>query len=366
MSLNEQLMARALAEAERAAGDTSPNPMVGAVIHKEGRIISTGYHVRAGAAHAEAAALASAGEEARGASLVVTLEPCSHFGRTPPCTEAIIRSGIRDVTVGTLDPNPRESGRGVELLEQAGVRVTVGVLERRCRDLNRVYNHFITTRRPFVQLKLASSLDGRIATSSGHARWVSGPEALEFTHGLRAKADGIMVGARTVLADDPELTCRLAPHGHQPKRVVLDPRGEVGAGHKVVAGAARVPTILFHGPEAGPGPGVEDAGVVCRKVGLAGRGLDLGEVMDILGTMEISSLLVDGGGRLAAGLVAGNLVSEFLFIIAPKLVGGDGIPAMAGLGVQVMGDAVELEYTGFEPLGRDILVRARPVPKVGE
>src|SRR6185369_12601402 len=220
---DDYYMRLALRLAERAAGRTSPNPMVGAVLVRGGKVIATGYHRKAGGPHAEIAALRRAGIKARGATLYLTLEPCSHYGRTPPCVDAVIAAGVKEVVAGMTDPNPLVAGKGFRRLRQAGIRVRSGVLEKESRALNEAFNNFITRRLPFVLLKLAATLDGKIATATGSSRWVTGGEARRFVHDLRNRFDAVMVGVGTVLADDPQLTCRIRG-GRNPVRIILDPR----------------------------------------------------------------------------------------------------------------------------------------------
>ena len=363
MNLEQGLMQLALDEAARGRGATGPNPMVGAVIHSGGQVIAMGCHARVAAAHAEAAALAAAGERARGASMVVTLEPCSRQGRTPPCTDAIIAAGISDVTVGMLDPNPAESGRGVDLLRGAGIEVRIGILKDACEELNRAYIHYITKGRPYVTLKLATSMDGRIATQGGHSRWVSGPPAQELSHRLRAEADAILVGRRTVELDNPALTCRLVPHKNQPLRVILDPGLSLAPRLSVFQTAGVHPTVVFCRTDASEvlAKKLEAQAVRVERVRGEEHEVYLSAVLERLGEMEIAHLIVEGGGRVAATFLAGRFVGELVLILAPKLVGGDGIPMAGALGVDRMDEALDLDVQSVEPLGRDWVVRARPV-----
>jgi len=363
MNLEQRIMRLALDEAARGLGATLPNPMVGAVIHSGGHVLATGYHARVGAPHAEAAALTAAGERARGASMVVTLEPCSRHGRTPPCTDAILAAGISDVTIGMLDPNPLEAGRGVDILRENGVEVRVGVLEDECFELNRAYIHFITTRRPYVTLKLAASMDGRIATRTGHSRWVSGPKAQELSHRLRAEADAILVGRRTAELDNPALTCRLVPHKEQPLRVVLDPGLSLAPRLSVFQTAETHPTVVFCRQDASPqkAAALEALHVRIERVEGEDHEVYLSRVLQRLGELEIAHLIVEGGGQVAAAFLARRLVGELVLILAPKLVGGDGIPLAAGLGVERMDEALGLDVRSMEPLGDDWVVRARPI-----
>jgi diaminohydroxyphosphoribosylaminopyrimidine deaminase/5-amino-6-(5-phosphoribosylamino)uracil reductase len=362
-NLDQRLMQLALDEAVRGLGATLPNPMVGAVIHSGGQVIATGHHARVGAPHAEADALAFAGERARGASMVVTLEPCSRHGRTPPCTDAILAAGISDLTVGMLDPNPREAGRGVDILREAGIEVRVGVLEDACRELNRAYIHYITTRRPYVTLKLAATMDGRIATRTGHSQWVSGPPAQELSHRLRAEADAILIGRRTAELDNPALTCRLVPHKKQPLRVILDPGLTLAPRLSVFQTAETHPTVVFCREDAGAVKAAEIEGLGVRVERVAGEDHEvyLDQVLQRLGELEVAHLIVEGGGQVAATFLSRRLVGELVLVLAPKLVGGDGIPLAGPLGIDRMDQALGLDVCSVEPLGDDWVVRARPI-----
>lgn len=250
MASDNHYMQTALALAAKALGRTSPNPMVGAVIVKDGRIIGQGYHQKAGTPHAEIHALGEAGTAAEGATLYVTLEPCVHYGRTPPCADAIIRAGIKRVVIATEDPNPQVAGRGIYALQQAGIATTVGVKEREAKKLNEVFNKFITTGKPFIVLKCAMSMDGKIATRTGHSQWITGAEARLFGHPLRDRYDAIMVGMGTVLADDPLLTTRLPKgDGKNPLRIILDSKGRIPMESKVIADKS-APTLVAVTPQA--------------------------------------------------------------------------------------------------------------------
>lgn len=355
-------MRKALALARKGLGRTSPNPAVGAVLVKGGRVMGSGYHRSAGLAHAEVAALESTAEDPRGSTLYVTLEPCCHHGRTPPCVDAVIRAGIRRVVVGTLDPNPRVSGRGVKRLEEAGMDVTTGVRETACRALNEAYNRHIATGLPFVTLKLASSLDGRIAAGTGHSRWITGPEARRLVHRMRSLSDALMVGGSTALADDPELTVRLV-RGRDPVRVVVDSAFRVPLSSRIFKGPAagrpgRAGTIVFT-------TGAADGKKIARATALGAEvvrvrktraGVDLKGVLAELGRREITSVLVEGGGTLAASLLRAGLVDKVAHFIAPAYIGGDGVPSMGGLGVRDVGKALRLTGVKTRRAGCDIVV----------
>lgn len=354
-------MDRALALAERAAGRTSPNPMVGAVVVRDGRVVGEGYHAAAGQPHAEVVALRQAGEAARGATLYVTLEPCCHYGRTPPCTREVIGAGVTRVVAAMLDPNPRVAGRGVEELRRAGVEVRVGCREEEARRLNEAFCKYITTGVPFVTYKAALSLDGKVATAGGDSRWISGEESRGLVHRLRDRYDAVMVGVGTVLADDPLLTCRLEG-GRDPVRVVVDSRGRLPLNARLLHSGSRARTLVTT-TAAMPGetraaleaiPGVE-----VMEVASSGGRVDPEALLRALGEREITSVLLEGGPTLAASMLAGGWVDKIMFFLAPLLVGGARAPSpLGGEGVARLGDARRLRDVRVERVGEDILVTA--------
>lgn len=360
----EALMRLALAEAERGLGRTHPNPPVGAVVVKDGRVVGRGFHSRAGEPHAEVMALRRAGSRAKGADLYVTLEPCNHTGRTPPCTEAILAAGIRRVWVGSRDPNPR-SGRGLRRLRAAGVEVVPGVLRTSCDDLVRCFARHVTTGRPWVVLKGAITLDGRIATAGGDSRWVTGEAARRQAHVLRDELDAVLVGAGTVAADDPLLTTRLekpATKGRPPRtplRVVLDGSLSVVPEARlfdVSAGPVLVFTAVDSGArvEALRARGVEVECLPARE----GR-IELARVLEALGKRGLTSLLVEGGSEVTADFLRGELADELQLFIAPKILGGDGVPWAGALGTATMADVLQVKWTHVTRLGEDLLLSAR-------
>jgi diaminohydroxyphosphoribosylaminopyrimidine deaminase/5-amino-6-(5-phosphoribosylamino)uracil reductase len=358
-------MRQALRLALRARGRTSPNPIVGAVVVRDGEVIGRGFHRRAGTAHAEVVALAQAGDRARGADLYVNLEPCNHTGRTGPCVECIVRAGIRRVAVGMRDPNPLVDGRGVRALRRAGVEVVEGVLEEECQRLNEAFACAITERRPFVILKTATTLDGHVATRSGDARWVSGEAARREGHRLRDACDAILVGVGTVLADDPSLDCRGVPAGRDPVRVVLDSRLRTPPGARVVAltASSPAPTLIV----ATPGAPVRReralaaAGAeVMRLPADAGGRVSLPALLAWLHERELQSLLLEGGPTLAGAFFAARLVDRVVAFIAPKLLGDAGAkPVLAGPAVAKMSDAVALEGVELRRVGEDLMLSGR-------
>ena len=337
-------MRRALELAARARGRTSPNPMVGAVLVKDGRIVGEGFHPRAGEPHAEIFALRQAGEAARGATLYVTLEPCCHYGRTPPCTQAIIAAGVAEVHMAMLDPNPRVAGKGKAELEAAGIRTVVGECEEEARTLNEAFVHWITTGRPFVVAKFAMSLDGKIATRTGDARWISSPEARRRVHELRDQVDAILVGAGTVIADNPQLTTRLdKPDVRHPLRVILDSRGRIPLHARVfqpdLPGQTLVATTEASPPayrDALQARGVE---VLVLPADADGR-VDLDALLVALGQREVTSLLVEGGSTVLGAFFARGRVNKVLAFIAPLILGGERAPSpVGGTGVARVAEA---------------------------
>ena len=353
---DEKFMREALRIARNAEGRTSPNPLVGAVIVKDGKIIAEGWHRQAGTPHAEIHALNMAGDLARGATLYVTLEPCSHFGRTPPCAQAIINAGISRVVAAMSDPNPKVAGRGFELLRAAGVEVEVGLLEAEARRLNEVFIKWITRQLPFVTMKFACTLDGKIATVAGESQWISGSESRRFTHHLRDINNAILVGVGTVLADNPSLTTRLV-EGKNPVRVIVDSNARTPLESKVVADkSAR--TILAVTANAPPDKisALRSRGVEVITAG-NGERVDLESLMHALAEREITSVLVEGGGTIHFSLLRARLVDKVFAFIAPKIIGGScALSAVEGVGFEKLSEAVELNDFTATTLGEDILI----------
>lgn len=353
-------MRLALRLGRRGAGRTSPNPPVGAVVVRGGKIVGRGYHRRAGAPHAEAVALAQARDKARGATLYVTLEPCAHHGRTPPCTRAIVAAGIREVVVGTRDPNPRVVGGGLERLRRAGLSVRTGVLQEECEALIAAFRKHVTLGLPFVTVKLAASLDGRIATATGDARWISGPDSRTLVHRLRNQHDAVLVGAETVRRDDPELTCRLRG-GRSPLRVILDGRLRISPTSRVVRDG-KAPTLVICGARAS----------AARRRQIQARGAEvltlpenrgripLRRVMQELGRRGIMSVLVEGGADVAAAVLKAGVADCLHLFYAPKIIGGDGRPMLGPLGVRRLRHALRVDAVQLRRIGPDLLVVAKP------
>jgi len=353
-------MARALELARAALGRTSPNPTVGAVVVKDGEVVGEGFHPGAGGPHAEVVALRQAGERARGATLYVTLEPCSHYGRTPPCVDEIIRAGVALVRYAMDDPDP-QAGGGRAKLEAAGVRVVAGEREAEARRLNEAYIKHRTTGLPFVIAKFAASLDGKIAAVSGDSRWISGPEARDWAQTLRSQVDAILVGAGTVIMDDPLLTAR--PRGEtverQPLRVVVDSTGRTPAAARMLGPGAMVATT-----DQAPAPWREQvhergAEVLVLPTGPDGRVL-LRPLLETLGRRGILSLLVEGGGVILGSFVDAGLVDKVHAVIAPVIIGGPARMAVEGRGATRMTQALRLRDVTVERLGEDVLITGYP------
>ncbi|OFX20109.1 MAG: riboflavin biosynthesis protein RibD [Anaeromyxobacter sp. RBG_16_69_14] len=353
----EFFMRIALREAEKGIGRTSPNPAVGAVLVKNGRVIGRGHHARAGGPHAEVVALRAAGSRAEGADLYTTLEPCNHWGKTPPCSLAIVQAGVRRVVVGSRDPNPVVNGRGLTRLRRSGVEVVTDVLRDECDALDEHWFRFIKSGRPFVTLKAAITLDGKIATSGGDSRWVTGEVAREEVHRLRDRVDAVLVGASTARTDDPLLTTRLpGGKGRDPIRVVLDTRLTLPASlklfhpkstaHTLVATASRKPRRFD--------PGVE---TVCCKT--QGRRIDLGDLLAKLAQRGITHLLVEGGAQVHAAFLAARLVDRVVLFVAPKILVG-GKDWLGGDGPERMADALRLEGVEVRRVGEDLVLTGTP------
>lgn len=360
LDTNATYMKLALNLAARGAGWVSPNPMVGAVVVKDGQVVGRGYHRRAGLPHAEVEALRAAGEAARGADLYVTLEPCNHQGRTPPCTHAILAAGVRRVVIGSRDPNPQVTGGGAEFLTTRGVDVAEGVLTAEARRLNEAWFHYVTTGRPWVMAKAACSLDGKIATVGGESQWLTGQAARGLGHRLRHRVDAIVVGIGTVLADDPQLTTRL-PRGpsQDPIRIVLDSRLRLPLTARLLNLDSEAPTWVATTGQAPPDTirAIKAQGAqVLVLPGDAGR-VSLPALLEHLGARQVQSLLVEGGAETLGAFFDQRLVNQFYFFYAPKILGGQKAPgAVGGHGITHLGDAHIARDLRVRRLGGDLLV----------
>ncbi|HID06773.1 MAG TPA: bifunctional diaminohydroxyphosphoribosylaminopyrimidine deaminase/5-amino-6-(5-phosphoribosylamino)uracil reductase RibD [Armatimonadetes bacterium] len=352
-------MRRALKLARRAKGQTSPNPCVGAVIVKDGQLVAEAYHHGAGMPHAEALALQQAGERARSATLYVTLEPCCHYGRTPPCTDAIIRARIKRVVIPFTDPNPLVRGRSVQILRDAGIEVTMGVLEEDAQQLIEDFTKFITTHTPFVTLKLATSLDGKIATRTGDSKWITSERAQRIAHRLRREHTAVMVGINTVLIDDPELTARYGRVERQPTRIVVDSTARLPINSRLCQTAERAPIWLATTRRA---PlqckqRLQRAGVRVLTVKARDGKVDLKALMRRLAREEIMSVLIEGGGEIAWSALDAGIVDKVVWFIAPIIIGGrKAHHSVAGEGIAYLRDAFQLERVSIKRIGSDIML----------
>jgi diaminohydroxyphosphoribosylaminopyrimidine deaminase/5-amino-6-(5-phosphoribosylamino)uracil reductase len=355
---DEIFMQRALDLAAKAVGRTSPNPAVGAVIVRGGRVIGEGFHYRAGLPHAEIEALRKVKGSAKGATLYVNLEPCSHHGRTPPCAEAVLEAELKRVVVGMVDPNPLVRGRGIRRLRRAGVEVRTGVLRDRCERLNEDFTTFVQTGRPMVTLKLAASLDGRIATANGDSKWISGELSRRLVHEMRNRVDAILVGAGTVRADDPQLTCRLRG-GRDPLRVILDGRLSISPTARVCTQVSSAKTLVVTTANNGfhrKREELEKIGIeVLRLPGERGRVRFL-PLLQELGRRGVKHLMIEGGGQVAAAALKENVVDKVLFFYGPKLLGGEGMPMVGPLGVDRVAAGLKLHTIELHQLKDDVLV----------
>ncbi|HWR44793.1 bifunctional diaminohydroxyphosphoribosylaminopyrimidine deaminase/5-amino-6-(5-phosphoribosylamino)uracil reductase RibD [Sporomusa sp.] len=356
--MDEYYMRQALTIAQYAEGRTSPNPLVGAVIVNEGRIVGQGWHRQAGTPHAEIHALAQAGDLAKGATVYVTLEPCSHHGRTGPCADALIQAGVKKVVVAMTDPNPLVAGNGLTRLRSAGIDVVEGVLAAEAAKINEVFIKWIVTGMPWGVLKTAMSLDGKIAAYTGHSKWITCSAAREHVHKLRDTYDGILVGIGTVLADNPELTTRLPSTGQNPVRIIVDSMARTPLSAKVVTdGQAQTIIAVSWAAPAERVEALRSRGVEVLTLEQTPTGIDLRHLFKILGERRITSVLVEGGAAINASVLAANLIDKVHCFIAPKILGGKNAPSpVGGMGIPAVDQAIMLEETTAESIGTDILI----------
>ena len=356
-----QWMARALTLAARGRGLTSPNPMVGAILVRDGAMLAERFHERAGGAHAEAAALAEASERARGAILYVTLEPCNHVGRTPPCVDAIIRAGVRRVVSATRDPNPRVKGGGTAALATAGVEVTTPCLEREARDLNRAFFTAVERQRPHVTVKWAMTLDGKIASFDRRSQWITGEAARQEGHRLRSQSDAIVTGIGTVLADDPALTVRLAqPWPREPYRVVVDSRARLPLDAKLLQTGSRSRVLVAVGEAAAPQrlAALESAGVTVLACKSREGRVDVADLGARLLALDVTAVLLEAGSELTGAFVQAGLVDRVAAFVAPTLLGGADAPTSVGGPGLALANALRLTNMTVRPIGTDWLIEA--------
>jgi diaminohydroxyphosphoribosylaminopyrimidine deaminase / 5-amino-6-(5-phosphoribosylamino)uracil reductase len=355
----ESHMRWAIALALEGQGRTSPNPMVGALVVRDDEVIGEGFHRMVGGAHAEVNALSQAGEKARCADLYVTLEPCCHHGRTPPCVDAIIAAGIARVFIGARDPNPVVNGRGINILRKAGIEVVDGVLDESCRDINEAYNKFIVSGLPFVTAKVALSLDGKLATCTGDSRWITNAESRKHVHGMRSSVDAVMIGGGTVRRDDPMLTVRLGvPKRVQPRAIIVDGTLNIPRASKLLR--RKKGNLIFVTTKRAPASRVkwlEEEGhevIICRSE--RGDRVHIPRMMEELASLGITSILAEGGAKLHAGLFKSGLVDRVMAYIAPKIIGGEGLDFLPGVRNKTMKDITELKNVQIHTFGNDVLI----------
>ena len=375
-------MRRAIELAKKGGGYVHPNPLVGCVVVKDDEIIAEGYHEKYGEFHAERNALTRCKTETKGASLYVTLEPCCHYGKTPPCTEIITEKGIKKVFVGILDPNPLVAGKGVKILQDAGIEVEVGLCENEIREMNKVFLKYITTKRPYVIMKTAMTLDGKIAAYTGDSKWVTNEESRKKVHELRSELAGVVVGIGTVLADDPMLNVRLEGKHHQPVRIVVDSNLRIPVDSQLVKTAKEYRTIVATTVISTEAERNGEISFNCRRYLDSLRSLDMtgvellecqsnnnhvdiNDLMTKLGAMGIDSLLLEGGGTLNAAFLEAGCVDEVWAFIAPKIIGGEGAKTpVSGKGIDKMSDAVNLQNIDIQNINGDILIKGKICSRV--
>ncbi|MBU0910241.1 MAG: bifunctional diaminohydroxyphosphoribosylaminopyrimidine deaminase/5-amino-6-(5-phosphoribosylamino)uracil reductase RibD [Proteobacteria bacterium] len=353
-------MRMALREARKGLGRTSPNPAVGSVVVQDGRVIGRGYHKKAGTPHAEIHALQEAGENARGATIYVTLEPCNHTGRTPPCTRAILASGIKRVVVGMIDPNPLVAGSGCAFLQSNGIEVRTEVLVDECRELNYPFIKHITSGLPWVIMKAGCSLDGRIAAANGQSSWITCAKSRAEVHRIRNRVDAILIGAGTALVDDPSLTTRLkGKKGKDPLRVVLDGKLRLAPGAKMLRQQSTAPTWIFCSQQADPAKAdaLEKAGAKIIRIDSGRDGcLDLLQVLRFLGAAQINSLLVEGGSQVHGSFLRAGLVDQVCLFLAPLFLGGDAVPVIDSLNLAGVQEAKRFVTRRIRRFDDDVLI----------
>lgn len=360
-SQTHDYMKRAIMLAKKGRGYTNPNPMVGAVVVKDGKIIGEGYHKVYGSAHAEVQALNNCKVSPEGATLYVTLEPCSHVGKTPPCVDAIISHGIKEVVIGMVDPNPLVAGMGIKKLQEQQITVTWGILENEVKALNRIFIKYISTRKPYCIWKSAMTLDGKIATKTGDSKWITSETARQYVHQLRHQVSAIMVGIGTVLADNPRLTTRLSDgHGQHPIRIILDTTCRIPLDAPLLSEEGK--TIVCIGKHAPVHKinRLKEKGVEVYVANEKDGRLDIGSLMDYLGERGIDSVLIEGGSLVSSSALEAGVVDEVMLFVAPKIIGGeDAKSPVGGEGIRWMKDAIALKDVEVQTLGPDILIRGK-------
>lgn len=363
MKTDQEYMRLALDLARSAKGNTNPNPLVGAVLVKDGVIVGTGLHRKAGEPHAEVHAFRMAGEHAKGATLYVTLEPCSHYGKTPPCAKLVKESEVARVVVAMEDPNPEVAGRGIQLLRDAGIEVEVGVLEEEAKRLNERFIHNMLTARPFVISKFAMTLDGKIATHTGHSQWITGEVARQEVHQLRHEVDAILVGVGTVLADNPSLTTRLPQgNGKNPIRIILDSKLRTPLDANVIdTNEAKTILVTSEDADLNVVSTYEEKGVQVLCIAKTENGLDLDAMLEQLYQLGITDVLVEGGGAVNASFLRAGLIQKYLVYMAPKVLGGqNSVSPFTGQDVETINAAELVEFSEVEKIGDDLRITAYP------
>ncbi|MGE4284780.1 MAG: bifunctional diaminohydroxyphosphoribosylaminopyrimidine deaminase/5-amino-6-(5-phosphoribosylamino)uracil reductase RibD [Clostridia bacterium] len=358
--MNQEFMKRALELARKGWGKTNPNPLVGAVIVKDGDIVGEGAHEKLGSYHAEVNALHAAGDKAKDAEVYVTLEPCSHYGRTPPCAKTLIDAGVSKVIVAMKDPNPKVSGTGISMLKEAGIEVAIGVMEKEAKELNEIFIKYITQKLPFVIMKYAMTLDGKIAAYTGDSKWITGSNARSYVHEIRDRAAAIMVGVNTVKADNPYLTARIeGKKTSDPVRIIIDSKGTIPLDSNVLNMESEAHTIIATTelmPHAKEEQLIHKGAKVIRTTARGSR-VGLRELMSQLYHLEIDSILLEGGGTLNASALEAGIVDKALVFIAPKIIGGSEAPGpIGGKGVEKMENAWEIYNANIRQFDQDILV----------
>ncbi|MGC4378049.1 bifunctional diaminohydroxyphosphoribosylaminopyrimidine deaminase/5-amino-6-(5-phosphoribosylamino)uracil reductase RibD [Fictibacillus sp. Mic-4] len=357
---DETFMELALKLAESAKGQTSPNPLVGAIVVKDGQVVGMGAHLKAGEPHAEVHALTMAGDKAKGATIYVTLEPCSHFGKTPPCADLVIERGIKRAVIATTDPNPLVSGKGIQRLKEAGIQVDFGLMKDRADELNAVFYHFIKTKKPFVTLKTATSLDGKTATSTGESQWITSEAARLDVHRYRHEHDAILVGIGTVLKDNPSLTTRLPNGGKNPIRIILDTHLLTPIDSNMICDG-KAPTWIVTGNEVKPEAKhpYEEKGITILSMNK--KTIDISDVLKMLGKRGITSIFVEGGATVNGSFLQSGEVDQVITYVAPLLIGGQNAPtSFSGEGFRELEKALHLKIKSVEQIGPDIKIISVP------
>lgn len=356
--MDERFMKRALELAKKGEGKVNPNPLVGAVIVKNNKIIGEGYHELYGGNHAEINAIKSSKEPLEGTTIYVTLEPCHHYGKTPPCVDSIIEHGFSKVLIGQIDPNPLVSGKSIEKLRKAGIEVEIGILEEECIKLNEVFNKYILSNKPYVVLKAAMSLDGKIAAASGESMWITGEMARAHGHELRNKLSAIMVGINTVIKDNPSLTCRV-PHGRNPIRIIVDSKLRIPLDSKVldISNKSRCLVATTEKASKDKIKLLKDKGIEVLMLPYKDERVDIRALIEELGRLKIDSILLEGGGNLNFSFLEAGLVDKVAFYIAPKIIGGDKAKTpVEGLGIGALSEAFNIKNISTKFLGEDLLI----------